>query len=507
MRKPLLALCTIALAVLACSRSQPEIIIITATFPPPPGATLEPAPNAATPIQPTADPARLNTAPREYVVRPGDTLSAIASAHGVSVASMLEVNPLPNPNLLEVGQVLRLPDPPTEEGSDFKIIADGRLVRGPGSSAFDVADFIARQPGFIRTAVDTVSNQLFTAAEIVERVALEYSVDARLLLALLEYRAGWLSDPEPDEQRRIYPLGAQPSPLGFDRNGLYRQLTWGADRLNFGYYGWKYRGLNSIEFTDGVRLLYARSLNAGTVGVQYLLAQYADFASWQRDVAETGFYQTYVRYFGDPFAGVVDPLVPPGLAQPPLTLPFPQGETWFFTGGPHGGWGSGSAWAAVDFAPPDDLTTVTSACYISSHFATAVAPGIIARTDVGTVILDLDGDGDETTGWSILYLHIAEQDRIAPGTRVNTGDRIGRPSCEGGVSTGTHIHIARRYNGEWIPSSCEACAPGVAAIPFVMSEWTVVGLPGQQYQGYLTRGAERRIAEQGRLSAENRVSW
>ena len=33
---------------------------------------------------------------------------------------------------------------------------------------------------------------------------------------------------------------------------------------------------------------------------------------------------------------------------------------------------------------------------------------------------------------------------------VDVDDPIGHPSCEGGTSTGTHFHIARKYNGEWI---------------------------------------------------------
>ena len=123
------------------------------------------------------------------------------------------------------------------------------------------------------------------------------------------------------------------------------------------------------------------------------------------------------------------------------------------------------------------------------------------------VALDLDGDGDDTTGWILLYLHIDAQDRAVVGTRVHVGDRIGRPSCEGGVSTATHLHVARLYNGEWIPASCEACAPGQERPPFVMSGWTVVGFASQEYQGIMTRGGDQRIAEQGRLVEENRVSW
>ena len=36
--------------------------------------------------------------------------------------------------------------------------------------------------------------------------------------------------------------------------------------------------------------------------------------------------------------------------------------------------------------------------------------------------------------------------------QVKQGDPVGWPSCEGGRTTGTHIHLARKYNGEWIPA-------------------------------------------------------
>jgi murein DD-endopeptidase MepM/ murein hydrolase activator NlpD len=100
-------------------------------------------------------------------------------------------------------------------------------------------------------------------------------------------------------------------------------------------------------------------------------------------------------------------------------------------------------------------------------------------------VLDLDGDGDERTGWVVFYLHIAEKDRIAVGTVVQQGDPIGHPSCEGGTSTGTHVHIARKYNGEWIPA--------VGVIPFNLEGWTPIE-GSNAYQGKLVRGSEEVIA-------------
>ena len=44
-----------------------------------------------------------------YVVRPGDTLSAIALRYGISVWTLAQFNAIRNPSLMYVGQVLRIP--------------------------------------------------------------------------------------------------------------------------------------------------------------------------------------------------------------------------------------------------------------------------------------------------------------------------------------------------------------------------------------------------------------
>jgi murein DD-endopeptidase MepM/ murein hydrolase activator NlpD len=162
------------------------------------------------------------------------------------------------------------------------------------------------------------------------------------------------------------------------------------------------------------------------------------------------------------------------LVQPELILPFEPGHLWSFTGGPHSAWGPDGARAALDFAP----ASVQSGCVDSTEWVTAVAAGVVVRVDTGVVILDLDGDGYEQTGWNILYLHIKTQDKIKVGTIVRQGDRIGHPSCEGGTATGTHVHIARKYNGEWVLAD--------GALPFVMNGWRSIA-GADAYQGKLVK--------------------
>ncbi|GAB4570279.1 MAG: hypothetical protein Kow0077_04100 [Anaerolineae bacterium] len=518
-RAILLVVLVLGLAALACVRQQPgPVIIVTATpseplaiVTRPPGDEIQPpAVIADSPelpqglIFPTLDVPRTGTIealPDSYVVQAGDTLSTIAARFGTTVERLMTMNAIANPSLIAVGQVLALPDTADVFSPVFKIIPDSELVLSPGTTGFDIGRFLAAMPGYIRDYRDEVDGEPIVAAEIVRRVAVDFSVNPRLLLGLLEYRSGWLFDPAPDGASLMYPMGYEQ--LGYE--GLYRQLEWAANRLNAAYYGWRVRDQRWFTFSDGIRVNYGAGLNAGTVAVQYFLSLGQTYERWVHDVGPEGFYSLYVSLFGDPFAFAVEPVLPPDLTQPPLQLPFAPGETWYYTGGPHGGYAAGSAWAAVDFAPPSDEDT--AGCFVAPQWTTAVADGVVVRSERGFVILDLDADGNEATGWSIVYLHLAEDGRAPAGTIVRAGDPLGHPSCEGGVSNATHLHIARRYNGEWIPATCHRCAPGVPSVPFVMGGWTVVGWEGQEYQGSLENGTEYRQAEQGRDTPINEVRW
>jgi LasA protease len=425
----------------------------------------------------------------EYAVQPGDTLGTIAQGYGVTLEALMQANELNETSVLTVGMILKIPpvevDP--NPGSSFKIIPDSELVYGPATVEFDLASFIAEQGGYLAKYSQDVNGEYMSGTQIITELSENYSVNPRLLLALLEYRSGWVTNATP--QNVDYPLGFYDSYYA----GLYRQVAWTANTLNRGYYLWRVDGLATLPLSDGSYVPLDPTVNAGTAAVQYFLSQFNNRPFWDYDVGELGFFETFTKLFGYPFDYDIPTLIPPNLSQPAMQLPFEPNTTWSYTGGPHGGWDSGSAWAALDFAPPGEPL----GCVLSDAWIVAVADGWIVRAEDGAVMQDLDNDGYEQTGWNVLYMHIDSHERVQPNTYVDAGERIGHPSCEGGLSNGTHVHLARKYNGEWISADGE--------LPFNLDGWISSG-NGVEYDGYLTRGSTVYEALEGVFEGQNQIS-
>ena len=468
----LAALTILVTTILACARTPPPTEVpatTSAVSDPEPGRPL--AQVSGTPA-PTPTPA-----PYVHFVDIGETLDYIAAGLDCSAEDIIEANRLENPNALQVGQRLVLPLLDLPLGPSTALIPDSEFVYGPSHVGFDVEAFCQTRPGYLNSYEELVDGEMLTGPQIVELMAQRYSVSPRLLLAMIEFQSGWLDNPNPAGWALEHPLGATQE----GQTTLLYQLAWAADRLNDGYYDWKGRGREIIRLVDGKRAQYDSSLNAGTAAVQYLLAYNATWEEWQTICGDgpESFLTTYEGLFGDPFDRDRGISVPTDLLQPDLRLPWETGRTWYFTGGAHGAWNDGSGWAAVDFITPEQL-----GCQMSAEWTVAAAPGVVIRSKDGVVILDLDGDGHEETGWNLFYMHVAADDRVPAGTFVDEGQRLGHPSCEGGYSTATHLHFARRYNGEWIPAD--------GSCPLVLSGWQAhASVP---YEGTMTRGEAVRTA-------------
>lgn len=437
-------------------------------------------------IEATPSQAPLNdAAPFLYYAQSGDMLSAVAARFGVSENEIISDADLTRTTLIDPGTLLIIPNRINERTTpNIQLLPDAEFVYSATAIGFDTEKFIKEQGGYLSTFRDYLgSSGWLQGYDAIDRLAIENSVNPRLLLALLEFEARWVRGQPIDLLHTEYPMGFN----DYRYKGMSVQMTWAINTMSIAYYGWRAGTITHIDFPEGTRIRLDPRLNAGTVAVQYLFSRLHSESQWSQIInPDSGFPALYEELFGDAWAraDLIGPIFPPGLNQPPLVLPFEPGVKWSFTGGPHNGWGqispniygqSHSVFSAIDFAPAADKP----GCIPTTAWAVASAPGLVVRSENGVVMLDLDGDGYEQTGWDLLYLHMANEGRVELGALLETNDHIGHPSCEGGVATGTHLHFARKFNGEWVTAD--------GPIPFVLSDWRVVA-GTEPYKGKLVKG-------------------
>jgi hypothetical protein len=143
-----------------------------------------------------------------------------------------------------------------------------------------------------------MSTGMTSGAKVVERVAIENSINPRLLLALLEYQSNWVYGHPLDAKNNEYPMGFKDP----REKGLYKQLAWALNQLSIGYYGWREGRLTEIKFSDGVTARLAPDLNAGTAALQYYFSQFYDSQGWLEALDPvSGFPAFYEQMFGSPW--------------------------------------------------------------------------------------------------------------------------------------------------------------------------------------------------------------
>lgn len=439
-----------------------------------------------TPIVPTPIPAptseRPNYAPGElvaYTAQSGDTIPALAKRFNTTEEEIMEANPIipDDATTMPPGFPMKIPIYYLPLwGTAYQSLPDHAFVNGPSQIGFSTSAIVASTNGWLKDYRVYAGGEMRSGAEMVDYVATNYSISPRLLLALLEYQANALTQPEAPGGKYL---------LGLRRTfyeGTYLQLVLAANTLNNGYYSWRSGELTELELLDETLTRPDPWQNAGSVALQYYFSRMYSGDKFYASIGPEGLARVYQSFFGDPWA---DPaiILPGSLQQPALRFPFQPGRVWAYTGGPHTGWGTGEPFAAIDFAPGSDTTGCANVPI--DQYATAMADGLVVRSDIDGTIIDLDKDGDERTGWVIFYLHLATNARVHVGSEVKAGEPIGYPSCEGGHVTGTHVHIARKYNGEWV------LADGPLA--FNLEGW-VAHDGSRAYKGTLTRGALTIIA-------------
>lgn len=417
----------------------------------------------------------------QYYVQSGDTLTSVAKHFSVEpklISSDIPIDPV---KMITPGQLLQIPDATGVKYPSEKLLPDSEVIFSPSGEDFDIQEYVTASGGYLAVFQQQVGEELLSGAEIVKRVAENTSVNPRLLLAVIEYCSHWVTS-VPATIDHTYPLGFHYS----EYLGFFLECSLAAKLLNKGYYGWREGQFTSLNFFNGSEIRIPPQSNAGTVALQYFFAQIYPKVDWEANLyGPDNFLLLYQQLFGDYWqrAERVEPIFTGGLVEPTLELPFSSGEEWALTGGLHVDWNSGTPSGALDFAP----VTGEPRCSTSRVWVLSAASGEVIRSSQNIVVIALEDQQLVKTGWELFYMHIARQDGIAVRAHVNLDDPIGHPSCEGGIATGTHVHFARKYKGEWIGAG--------DPLPLVLSGW--VALPGEkQFQSSLQKGDQVVTASQ-----------
>jgi hypothetical protein len=224
----------------------------------------------------------------------------------------IQVNPIPSPQegLLAtvrtqwersdiVHTVTPLPLLALQEEPDpqpaANLLPDSEVVYSPTAVDFDPVEYIAHAGGYLSDYRQYLRSTGWTdAADILLRVSRESSINPRLLLALVEYQTGCVRG-QPSPSPDMDTLMGEPD---YHHKGFYRQLSWAASQLSAGYYGWREGRLGAIPLSDGTIISPDPGLNAGSVALQYYLAQVLDYANWQRATAPNqGLVALYYEMF------------------------------------------------------------------------------------------------------------------------------------------------------------------------------------------------------------------
>ena len=234
---------------------------------------------ASPPIQPSPTATKNDDQPLiMYFPQPGENLPSIAKRFGVEENEIYSDGPLSAYQFINPDQILYIPDNLDATGPSEAILPDSEIVFSPSAVNFDIEEFLEDKNGEIKTYLEPHVSNWYSGVRIIERAAIDYSINPRIILSILEHQSHWVYAHPKNQAEVDYPMGwINPS-----RPGLSMQVDYTLRRLSKGYYDWREGSLTELEFADGSRLRMAPELNAGTAALQFLYSEiYHDPDEWE----------------------------------------------------------------------------------------------------------------------------------------------------------------------------------------------------------------------------------
>ncbi len=376
---------------------------------------------AAAPPPPTTQPER-QVDPEEPPVHPVDPETA---------------SPSPAPAGPEV------PPPPPPRAA---IIDHARFFYEPGWYAPEIQAWLETQPGPLKGLRAAIGNREHSFAEVLSSQTSLYSINPKVVLALIEQQSGLITDPAPSEDQLKFMLGYRGD--NESRAGWMSQLRWAIRELHHAQRDFPERP--DLVYADESHSPLPDGMDVAGYAIARVLAATTTAAALpaRLDGGERSFVATYARLFGDPRESLPSPPpVEPFLSFPaeyiPETTSFfdhdapflrPNGSTLIYRGDRsefysydgHDGW---------DFAmiPPEPILAAADGRVVfagNSDDGCGIAHAVI-----------IDHGNDYRT----LYWHLTRP-TVETGQPVTRGEVIGIVGSSG-CSTGPHLHFQVQHQG------------------------------------------------------------
>jgi murein DD-endopeptidase MepM/ murein hydrolase activator NlpD len=331
----------------------------------------------------------------------------------------------------------------------------------------EIQQMLAEYPGILKDEYVHIGDRTHSFAEVLVRLSTLYSLNPKILLALLEQQSSLISTAQPTEEHIHYALGFA------DREGLYPQFRQAAIELRLGMRDYALHAadgsLPALVFADGSQ----QAVQADISLPRYALARvFAQTTTPDQLAAKLdAFLQTYRRLFDDPR---MPPTDWPAPAEPFLRLPMehPFRVTSFFDHNTpllHEDGDLLSFWGMAEAELPYDGHT-------GWDYALTQADRVLAAADGTVVFAGNSHDGcktparaviiDHANGYRTLYWHLNTL-AVETGQIVEQGTVLGFAG-ESGCSYGPHLHFQVQYLGRdvdpygWCADGADAWAENPA---------------------------------------------
>lgn len=313
----------------------------------------------------------------------------------------------------------------------------------------EIQAFLDAQPGPLKGVRFQVGDQSHSAAEVFVNLGSLYSLNPKILLAMLEEQSQLLSTEQPSTEQMTWAMGYRGE--GGNRQGLLEQLRWGATELRRSVRDYAILPPDTLPefvFEDDTR----QPPPAGISLPEYALSRTLAATTTPDRLSDkrNAFLETYTRLFGDPSQPPTDW---PPVAEPFLTSPLekPTRVTSFFdhdtpfllqNGSLVSFWGQTETALSYDghtgwdyaLRPPDPIFAAAEGTVV---FAGNSDDGCF--TPARAVIID------HANGYRTLYWHLSEV-HMETGQMVTRGMQVGIAGATG-CAFGPHLHFQVQYLG------------------------------------------------------------